>query len=255
MDYISDEVLNKVIVDLTSRAKSARKARFLIGGSIILIASLLSGFISYRLTSFNSESSIDRTVRIIRSSMGSKEDGGLRGYIDRELEQVYKREDTARVFIEGNGNLRLSDKNNVNGNGDSRQVIEATNKKEALDNTGRLVDFYTKIVSANNGRPTNTMDNTYSTLISTIALSAGIVGFLLYILQIAVSFIRYYSRLAELYDSQKTALIASNGNVESAKILMKILSNDHIGLGKEPTTLYGKALDVIGEMAKSRKAD
>ncbi|HGY8635179.1 TPA: hypothetical protein ACNTUI_004774, partial [Escherichia coli] len=64
--------------------------------------------------------------------------------------------------------------------------------------------------------------------------------------------VRYYSRLAELYDSQRTALIASDGNVETAKILMDILSNDHVGLGKEPTTLYGKALDVIGEVAKSK---
>ncbi|MHA0883109.1 hypothetical protein [Enterobacter ludwigii] len=255
MDYISDEVLNKVIVDLTSRAKSARKARFLIGGSIILIASLLSGFISYRLTSFNSESNINRTMRIINSSMGSNEDGGLREYINRELEQVYEREETVRGFIEGNGNLKLSDKDNVNGNRDSTQVIQAINKKEAFDNTGKLVDFYTKIMSANNGRPINKTDDTYSNLISTIALSAGIVGFLLYILQIAVSFIRYYSRLAELYDSQKTALIACDGNLDSAKVLMGILSNDHIGLGKEPTTLYGKALDVIGEMAKSKKTD
>ncbi|HBR1857318.1 hypothetical protein [Klebsiella quasipneumoniae] len=108
------------------------------------------------------------------------------------------------------------------------------------------------MVAANNGKPINKTDDTYSNLISSIALSAGIVGFLLYILQIAVSFIRYYSRLAELYDSQKTALIASDGNVESAEILMKILSNDHIGLGKEPATLYGKALDVIGEVAKSK---
>lgn len=252
MEIIRDEVLDKVILDLTARAERARKARFLIGGSIIIIASMLSGYISYRLTSYNSESGLARTMMIIKSSVGRNEDGGLGGFINKELNQVYNH-DTVKGIIDGEGgNLKLNEKHDVK---DNRQVIQSINKKEAFENTGKLVDFYTKIMSANNGRPISKTDDTYSNLISTIALSAGIVGFLLYILQIAVSFIRYYSRLAELYDSQKTALIACDGNVDSAKVLMGILSNDHIGLGKEPTTLYGKALDVIGEMAKSKKTD
>ncbi|HCF6469564.1 TPA: hypothetical protein NIJ55_002106 [Klebsiella variicola subsp. variicola] len=252
MDYITEGVLDKVINDLTYRANKARKARFLIGGSIILIATMLSGFITYRLTTNQSDSSLANTFMAFRDRFVVSEDGGLRGFINKELGQVYESEkDVVRLRVE-NESSKPSEKNKINNDGNGRQITQTTNKKEALDNASRLVDFYTKVVAANNGKPINKTDDTYSNLISSIALSAGIVGFLLYILQIAVSFIRYYSRLAELYDSQKTALIASDGNVESAEILMKILSNDHIGLGKEPTTLYGKALDVIGEVAKSK---
>lgn len=253
MDYITEDVLDKVIIDLTYRANKARRARFLIGGSIILIATMLSGFIAYRLTTNPSNSSLTKTLMAFKSGgFGVSEDGGLREFINRELGQVYEsEEDIDRLRAENESSIP-SEKSKINNDGDGRQITQASNKKEALDNTSRLVDFYTKVVAANNGKPINKTDDTYSNLISSIALSAGIVGFLLYILQIAVSFIRYYSRLAELYDSQKTALIASDGNVESAEILMKILSNDHIGLGKEPATLYGKALDVIGEVAKSK---
>ncbi|HCI5982271.1 MULTISPECIES: hypothetical protein [Klebsiella] len=251
MDYITEDVLDKVIIDLTYRANKARRARFLIGGSIILIATMLSGFITYRLTSNPSNSSLTKTLMAIKNGFGVSDDGGLREFINKELGQVYEsEEDIERLRAENESSIPSEKK--INNDGDDRQITQTSNKKEALDNASRLVDFYTKVVAANNGKPINKTDDTYSNLISSIALSAGIVGFLLYILQIAVSFIRYYSRLAELYDSQKTALIASDGNVESAEILMKILSNDHIGLGKEPATLYGKALDVIGEVAKSK---
>lgn len=251
MDYITEDVLDKVIIDLTYRANKARRARFLIGGSIILIATMLSGFITYRLTSNPSNSSLTKTLMAIKNGFGVRDDGGLREFINKELGQVYEsEEDIERLRAENESSIPSEKK--INNDGDDRQITQTSNKKEALDNASRLVDFYTKVVAANNGKPINKTDDTYSNLISSIALSAGIVGFLLYILQIAVSFIRYYSRLAELYDSQKTALIASDGNVESAEILMKILSNDHIGLGKEPATLYGKALDVIGEVAKSK---
>lgn len=251
MDYITEDVLDKVIIDLTYRANKARRARFLIGGSIILIATMLSGFITYRLTTNPSNSSLTKTLMAFKNGFGVSDDGGLREFINKELGQVYEsEEDIERLRAENESSIPSEKK--INNDGDDRQITQTSNKKEALDNASRLVDFYTKVVAANNGKPINKTDDTYSNLISSIALSAGIVGFLLYILQIAVSFIRYYSRLAELYDSQKTALIASDGNVESAEILMKILSNDHIGLGKEPATLYGKALDVIGEVAKSK---
>ncbi|EPO7716894.1 hypothetical protein ACUF8D_003102 [Klebsiella aerogenes] len=253
MEYISDEVLNKVVDELTIRADKARKARALIGTTIITVAVILSSFISYRLTNtFTIMGFNNSGVLASRFSNGFNDTAGIRDAINQQLLKAFpessKNNLWAKAFI-GSGGSETT----VKTEHEVEKVVTKAEKDEALSNVNQLVGYYSRVASIENGRPINKTDTTYSSLISTLALSAGAVGFVLYILQIAVSFIRYYSRLAELYDSQKTALVASDGNVETAKTLMSILSNNHIGLGKEPVSIYGKALDVIGEVAKSKK--
>lgn len=251
MDYISEDVLDKVVNELTTRANNARRARALIGMTIISVVVILSTFISYRLTDNFSLKKFRSGLLASSISNGFNDTSGIREAFNLELLSVFpdasRKDSFAKFFSQLDGGTSQS-----SGENEEFKKISKEEKDEALSYVSKLVDYYVKVAAAENGRPVNKTDNTYSSLISTLALSAGAVGFVLYILQIAVSFIRYYSRLAELYDSQRTALIASDGNVETAKTLMDILSNDHIGLGKEPTTLYGKALDVIGEVAKSK---
>ncbi|WMJ64815.1 hypothetical protein RBI80_18980 [Klebsiella variicola] len=106
MDYITEGVLDKVINDLTYRANKARKARFLIGGSIILIATMLSGFITYRLTTNQSDSSLANTFMAFRDRFVVSEDGGLRGFINKELGQVYESEkDVVRLRVENESSI------------------------------------------------------------------------------------------------------------------------------------------------------
>lgn len=251
MDYISEVVLDKVVNELATRAKNARRARALIGMTIISVAVILSAFISYRLTDDFSLKGFRSGLFASTISNGFNDTSGIREAFNLELLNVFpetsRSDSIAKLFSQLDGGTPQS-----SGENEVLKKITKEEKDEALSYVSKLVDYYVKVAAAENGRPVNKTDNTYSSLISSLALSAGAVGFVLYILQIAVSFVRYYSRLAELYDSQRTALIASDGNVETAKILMDILSNDHVGLGKEPTTLYGKALDVIGEVAKSK---
>ncbi|HIE8939341.1 TPA: hypothetical protein ACXP3W_002606 [Klebsiella quasipneumoniae subsp. quasipneumoniae] len=106
MDYITEDVLDKVIIDLTYRANKARRARFLIGGSIILIATMLSGFITYRLTSNPSNSSLTKTLMAIKNGFGVSDDGGLREFINKELGQVYEsEEDIERLRAENESSI------------------------------------------------------------------------------------------------------------------------------------------------------
>lgn len=251
MDYISEDVLNKVVNELTTRANNARKARALIGMTIISVVAILSAFMSYRLTDNLSLRELRSGFLASSTSNGSNDTSGIREAFNLELSSAFPDASGTKLLSKA---LSRLDGGTPKSSGENEELktISKEEKDEALSYVSELVDYYVKVAAAENGRPVIKTDNTYSSLISTLALSAGAVGFVLYILQIAVSFIRYYSRLAELYDSQRTALIASGGNVETAKILMDILSNDHIGLGKEPVTLYGKALDVIGEVAKSK---
>jgi len=87
-------------------------------------------------------------------------------------------------------------------------------------------------------------------IISTGVFSLGAVAFIILLIQIAVMFMRYYARLAELYDAQSDALKASNGDSEKAFKFMEHFSPNAIEIGKTPTTLYEKALDTIQSVAK-----
>lgn len=97
-------------------------------------------------------------------------------------------------------------------------------------------------------------DNTpvITSTISSAIFSLGGVAFVVMLIQIMVSFMRYHSRLAELYDAQADALRASNGNAELAYKFFEHFSPNSVELGKVPTTLYEKALDTIKEVATKK---
>ena len=89
-----------------------------------------------------------------------------------------------------------------------------------------------------------------SSVIGSAVLSLGAVGFVILLIQIAVTFMRYHTRLAELYEAQADALRASGGIPSRAYAFMEHFSPNAIELGKAPTTLYEKALDTIREVSK-----
>lgn len=263
MQNIDAKILDSVIEELSSRAKRARKTRYLIGVSILIISTFVSTFIAFRLTENARLSSFSsRAFESVYSSIGwgnsFNDSGGITRAINEELLSIYPQESPGKVTagLVGNNDEKPGANKIVGKEGGdiTLNVVPITQEEKniAFDNLDKLVNQYVKIEGFINSKPIEKQDNTFSGLISTLALSAGAVAFILYVLQIAVSFIRYYSQLAELYDSQKTALIASEGNIDVAKTFMGILSNGHVTLGKEPATLYSKALDVISDVAKQK---
>lgn len=86
--------------------------------------------------------------------------------------------------------------------------------------------------------------------LSTLAFSFGAVAFMILIIQISVQFMRYYARLAELYNTQADALRLCKGDTEVAFKFMEHFSPVSVELGKAPTTVYEKALDTISTVAK-----
>jgi len=89
-----------------------------------------------------------------------------------------------------------------------------------------------------------------SSVIGSAVFSLGAVAFVVLLIQIAVSFMRYHTRLSELYEAQADALRASSGVPSRAISFMEHFSPNSIELGKAPTTLYEKALDTVREVAK-----
>jgi hypothetical protein len=88
--------------------------------------------------------------------------------------------------------------------------------------------------------------------IATAVFSLGAVAFLVLLIQIAVVFIRYHLRIAELYDAQADAFRSSGGSPKLAHLLLAQLSPNEIEFGRVPSTIYEKALEAI--IAATRKS-
>jgi hypothetical protein len=118
--------------------------------------------------------------------------------------------------------------------------------KIALDDLERAV----KIADTN--RTPATAESKIVPVISTVVFSLGAVTLLVLLIQIAVMFMRYYTRIAELYDAQADALRASGGDPKLAYGFLDHFSPNNIEIGKTPSTLYEKALDTVREALKQR---
>lgn len=128
---------------------------------------------------------------------------------------------------------------------------------EKLENIQKQIDIALKDLGAAKKIYSNqksiSPSNDYSSAISSAVVSLGTVAFVVLLIQISVMFMRYHSRLAELYEAQADALRASGGSTIKAYTFMQHFSPNSIDLGRTPTTLYEKALDTVKEVAKGKK--
>ncbi|EMJ7586918.1 hypothetical protein NMF47_04825 [Serratia nevei] len=75
---------------------------------------------------------------------------------------------------------------------------------------------------------------------------------LIYLMQVTLTFTRYYAQLAELYESQAFALIAANGDISVAVEIIKNFSSRDIPLGKFPVSMYEKLLEIATRSADKK---
>jgi hypothetical protein len=92
-------------------------------------------------------------------------------------------------------------------------------------------------------------DTSLVPLVTSSVFSIGVMGIILYGINICLSFIRYHLQLAELYEAQADALRASGGSAQTAYEFISRFSPAVISIGKMPTTVYEKAFDAIKEVA------
>ncbi len=93
---------------------------------------------------------------------------------------------------------------------------------------------------------------TLQTILTRGGAIAGAVGILILVVQIFVNSTRYNLRLSDLYRAQANALRASNGDLETARLLLENLSPLPVDFGKTPTSLYEKAIDAVRDVAKAK---
>lgn len=94
-----------------------------------------------------------------------------------------------------------------------------------------------------------------SDLASTISRGGAVVGAIgiaILLMQIYLGNMRYYARLAENYEAQGVAFLASGGDPKLATEFLDKLSPLKIDFGKTPVTLYEKLLDTLAKAAGGR---
>jgi len=124
--------------------------------------------------------------------------------------------------------------------------IDSLKQQSAL-----LIEAYKSIVDAQ--KQPHDYGPDWSTIVASLALSVGSIGLLLLVLQVIIAFIRYYARLAELYDAQADALEASDGSADDAYQFIERFSPAAVDFGRLPTPIYEKAIDALAQVAKGRE--
>lgn len=135
----------------------------------------------------------------------------------------------------------------LDGSEEKTPVVSPEERAVYLNEVNTLVGFYERAEAAyKNKAPENTnVGNDLITSVSSIAFTFGAIAFFVLGIQIGMSFLRYYARLAELYDSQASALMMSNGDPDKAVKFFEIFSPMDVSFGKAPASLYERAIEVI----------
>ncbi|MBB6317320.1 hypothetical protein [Paraburkholderia tropica] len=230
------------ISDLRQRASKARRARTTIASAVIILVVSAAALVFLRFTQSNNRTLMnfgDIAVSLVRNADYSPRQVFLRR-IDNALNPVYP--DPLFAIAK-----RL----------DTGKEIEAPKLSPAdisgrMNDANQLLSMYERAEKAEAMEKPQPSRAEFAPIVSTLAFSAGAVAFVILAIQIAVMFMRYYAQLAELYDGQAAALEASNGDVGVAIRFMESFSPNAVILGKSPTTLYEKSLDIISNLAKSK---
>ena len=253
MDALSSQAVTDMVDSLKKQSKKARGIRNTLMTALVLAAFALIVIISVRL--LNAPGITQLPFAPVAPATGSYTDNAaLITAISRQaqlLSPVVAGEEKRGAIKNGAEPQITSEKTKPGG---ANASLTDAQRKQAMEQLDKLVDNYVKIAQSLNSRPVIKTDNTWSNMISALLIAAGAVGFIAYILQIMVGFLRYYARLAELYDTQAAIMEASEGKVDRIKEMMTVLSSKHIGLGKEPEMIYSKLAEALSEKANSKTA-
>ncbi|WP_279205707.1 hypothetical protein [Obesumbacterium proteus] len=242
---------SEAIDNLKRRASSARKTRSIIATVLFILSLIIFGIIYINTTS-----------------------GLAKGMSDVYKKLALNNNDKFNNGIENIYSNIINDSNSLAEDASSTSKIKSEKSKDSKllqasqDNFERMIknlEVKTKIMDSyaewkgvryklGQGRDNQSIINSVTTSVATIAFSICSILLLLFLVQISVMFMRYYAQLAELYDSQALALIVSEGNTDKAISFAKEFSPKVISIGKSPDSVYEKAFDVIGNVINKKES-
>ncbi|MCH7935657.1 MAG: hypothetical protein IH994_01030 [Proteobacteria bacterium] len=128
----------------------------------------------------------------------------------------------------------------------SKAETELNDAKTALENAKRRSEEAKEFVGIVSLGETDIP----TTAVRSALLAAG-VGIVILLIQNFANSMRFYALLGEFYDSQADAFLAANSNSDLSVTYLKEFPPKGIDFGKTPTSLYEKALDLVGKFGKS----
>jgi hypothetical protein len=135
--------------------------------------------------------------------------------------------------------------------GDKAQIALPPRYDELDRDIDKTIEQYAKAVDAATNKAT--LSTNWESLLKALVIDIGAISFGVLFIQNALSFMRYYAQLAELYEAQADALVAAEGDQDRAAKFLEQFSPS-VQFGITPATVYEKALEVIKETAAAAKA-
>lgn len=136
------------------------------------------------------------------------------------------------------------------------QSAETSTPEQKLKDLDQILVTLEKVTAPDFSAAFSSLQNDekdFTNSFTTIAFSVAAIGFAVLLIQILVQFMRYYARLAELYDAQADALRISNGDPKLAYEFISSFNPSSVELGSAPASVYEKALDVVSTMTKKNE--
>lgn len=135
----------------------------------------------------------------------------------------------------------------LDGSDEQTPVVSPEQRAAYLNEINTLVGFYERAEAAYKTKAleSSSAGGGLITSISSIAFTFGAIAFFVLGIQIGMSFLRYYARLAELYDAQASALMISNGDPDKAIKFFEVFSPMDVSFGKVPASLYERAIEAV----------
>lgn len=185
------------IEDLRGRAKRSRRSRLYIAVGLICLINF--AVVAVYTSSQSSEYSYRRLGEKI--SMNAIRDPGI--FIRKSSDLLEKIYPDSLVEM-GRG---------MDGEEVRKEKFTSEDRSAYMRELERLVSFYERAQTAY-AKQVLVQDKQvgWTDAISSVAFTFGAIAISILLFQTGISFIRYYSQLAELYDSQASALLAANND-------------------------------------------
>jgi len=133
------------------------------------------------------------------------------------------------------------------------RLAGAEYEKSLTENLKNLDAVNNKFQASIDALKGSIITNQISRAITSGILTLTVIFMGLYTIKITLMFIRYYAQLAARYETQVTAFMAANGDIDKTIKLIQALSSNEIKMGAAPDSIYEKALEIVSKALAVKK--
>jgi len=245
--YFSDAIDN-----LKKRAASARRTRTIIASVLFILSLIIFGIIY-----INTTSGLAKGMSEVYKKLSSNNNDKIANENERFIYNTFREMYPPDKGTPSDSKTKIDDSIKKDNNNFLLKASQDEFERmvKSIEVRSKLLDSYAdwKGVRYRMGSGEQSLINSVTTSVATIAFSLCSMILLLFLVQISLMFMRYYAQLAELYESQALALVVSEGSADKAILFAKEFSPRVISIGKSPESAYEKAFDIIGNIINKKE--